>query len=272
MKDKYGVFFTKAVASGNDFLIIDNRSRELDTRDLDYSEMARDLCRRRFSIGADGILVLENSDEAVFRMRVFNPDGSEVRMCGNGAKCSALYAATCNWGKELTIETGSGILDALVTGDNVKIKMSDPRDIKLKVNLGIGPNMMIVHQIDTGVPHVVHFVDDLEGYQVKEVGRKIRGHSIFEPEGTNVDFVGERNASPVSIRTYERGVEDETLACGTGTVASAVIMGLLGYTDSPVEIRTKSGEILTVHFRISAGKVTDVYLEGSAKIVFEGKA
>ncbi|MFH1664928.1 MAG: diaminopimelate epimerase [Candidatus Omnitrophota bacterium] len=269
---RYNIVFTKAAASGNDFLIIDNKNRELDTRDLDYRLIAKDLCRRRVSVGADGLLVLEDSDTADFRMRIINPDGSEVEMCGNGARCSALYASRCGWGDELLFETGAGLLSAVVNGDNVKIKMSDPKDIRLNINLGIGPNIIAAHYINTGVPHVVHFVDDLEGYDVKGTGRKIREHAAFAPQGTNADFIGNIGEGRADIRTYERGVEDETLACGTGTVAAAVVLGLLGFVTPPVEILTRSGETLKVHYTIAGGKARDVYLEGLANIVYEGKA
>lgn len=271
MSRKYNVIFTKAVASGNDFIILDNKNGELDTRCLDYGEMAKDLCRRRFSIGADGMLVLESSDEASFRMRVINSDGSEVGMCGNGARCSAFYAAACKWGEDLTIETSSGVIGARVEGSSVKIRMSDPTDIKLDMNLGVGPNMMKVHFLNTGVPHVVHVVEDIDKYDVKGIGRLIREHTAFAPGGTNANFVGNIGSSCASIRTYERGVEDETLACGTGTVASAVVLGLLGMAESPVKMHTKSGEVLTVYYTVSRRHVTDVYLEGAALIVCEGK-
>ncbi|MFH1798957.1 MAG: diaminopimelate epimerase [Candidatus Omnitrophota bacterium] len=268
---KYNICFTKAVASGNDFIIIDNKNGELNSRDFDYSLIARDLCRRKFSIGADGLLVFEDSDKAVFRMRVINPDGSEVDMCGNGARCGALYAALSGWGRDLTIETGAGILEAVVTDDNVKIKMSEPKGLKMDINLGIGSNLMTVYFINTGVPHVVHIVDKLETYRVKEMGKQIRQHPLFAPHGTNVNFVGDIKDNSAAIRTYERGVEDETLACGTGSVAAAVILGLLGNVISPVKMRTLSGEILTVHYKISGKKISNVYLEGAAKIVCEGK-
>jgi len=130
---------------------------------------------------------------------------------------------------------------------------------------------MIVHKINTGVPHVVHLVEKLEDYDVKNIGRKIRQHQLFAPEGTNANFVSDVKDNKASVRVYERGVEDETLACGTGTVASAVILGLLGYVTSPVDMGTKSGEVLTVHYKLSGEKVTDVYLEGEARLVCEGK-
>lgn len=271
MSEKYDLCFTKAVASGNDFIIIDNKNGELDTRDLNYKKLAQDLCRRRFSVGSDGLLVLEDSDKASFKMRIINPDGSEVTMCGNGLRCSALYASECGWGEHLSVETLSGILNAEVTGEKVKINMGSPTDINLKVNLGIGPNVMIAHYLNTGVPHVVHFVEDLSNYNVKEIGRKIREHPLFSPEGTNANFIGEIEENSARVRTYERGVEDETLACGTGATASAIVLGLLGYAQPPVRIKTESGDTLTIHYKVTASKVTDVYLEGAAEIVYEGK-
>jgi diaminopimelate epimerase len=268
---KYDLSFTKAVASGNDFVIIDNKSGELDSRQLDYGKIARELCERRFSVGADGLLVLEDSDKADLAMRVINPDGSEVTMCGNGARCSALYASVNGWGENLDIETGAGLIKAEVNGNNIKLKMSDPTDIRLGINLGVGSNIINVSYINTGVPHVVHMVDNLSDYPVKEIGCMIREHSMFSPEGTNADFVGCVADNSACVRTYERGVEDETLACGTGITASAIILGLLKQAVSPVKIKSKSGEILTVYYNISGEKVSDVYLEGTANIVYEGR-
>ncbi|MFH1878434.1 MAG: diaminopimelate epimerase [Candidatus Omnitrophota bacterium] len=270
MKNKYTGNFTKAAASGNDFVIIDNRDGRLDQDKLDYSEIAGDLCRRRHSVGADGLLVLEASKKGDFRMRIINPDGSEVDMCGNGARCSALYAAESGWGNDLVFETGAGILEAKVVSGNVKIKMSDPKDIQMDINLGIGASVLKVHYLNTGVPHVVHIVNDLDGYDVRGIGRQIREHSLFAPAGTNADFVGDIIGGKASIRTYERGVEDETLACGTGTVASAVVLGILEYAASPVKMKTRSGDVLAVHFDISGDKVTNVYLEGTASLVYSG--
>ena len=271
MSRKYDFNFTKAVASGNDFIIVDDRIDELSVRQLDYSAIAQDLCRRRLSIGADGLLVLEPSAESDFRMRVINPDGSEVDMCGNGARASALYVSKVEGKGTLSIETGAGEIKAEVNGDNIKINMSNPKDIKLDINLGIDTNVVPAHHINTGVPHVVHLVEDIDEYDVKVMGRKIREHSLFAPDGTNANFVGNVENNSAQIRTYERGVEDETLACGTGTVASAVVLGLLGQVESPVNIKTKSGEVLTVYYKASGNKVTDVYLEGSANIVCEGR-
>jgi len=269
MSTKYDIKFTKAVGSGNDFIIIDNKDRALDPRGFDYGEMARDLCRRNLSIGADGILVLESSTCADFKMRIINPDGSEVDMCGNGARCSAVYAETNGWGHDLSFETGAGIIRASVKESMVKLRMSDPKDLKLDVD--VDSPVGKIHFVNTGVPHVVKIVDDIDQYPVKENGRMLREHPFFAPDGTNVNFVSVTGDEIAKIRTYERGVEDETLACGTGTVASAIILGVLGKVSSPVNMLTASGEILTVYYEISGEKVSDVYLEGIAKTVYEGR-
>ncbi|MDD5634025.1 MAG: diaminopimelate epimerase [Candidatus Omnitrophica bacterium] len=263
--------FTKVVASGNDFILLNNKKGEMDHLCLDYPDLARDLCRRRYAVGADGILVLERSGKADFRMRIINSDGSEADMCGNGARCSAWYASANGWGNMLTIETGAGIIEAVVKDESVKLKMSDPKEIKLNIDLETGSGSMTVHKINTGVPHAVQIVEDLDNYNVQDIGRKVRQHPLFAPAGTNADFVGKVKNNSASVRVYERGVEDETLACGTGTVASAVILGLLGKVTSPVKMLTKSGEVLTVYFSLSNKKVTDVFLEGKAQIVYEGK-
>jgi diaminopimelate epimerase len=270
MNLKHGITFYKVVASGNDFIIIDNKNGDLDSKGLDYSALALELCPRRTSIGADGILVIESSLEADIKMRIINPDGSEVAMCGNGARCTAYYAASKGWGETIDIETAAGLIKAEVTGNNVKLKMGDPKDIRLDINLGVGKSFMNVHYMDTGVPHVVHIVENIDAYQVKKTGREIREHTMFAPAGTNANFV-EVKGGKNFIRTYERGVEDETLACGTGTTASAVTLGLVGMATSPTEMVTKSGEVLRVHYNINGKKVDNVYLEGPARIVYEGR-
>jgi len=272
MMRKYDLVFTKVVASGNDFVIIDNRTGELDPRALDYPSIARDICRRRLSVGADGILVLERSDKADFRMRIINPDGSEAEMCGNGARCSAYYAHVNGCGENIDFETKAGMISATVRDRLVKLKMSEPKDLKMNINLGIGQNIVVTHFINTGVPHAVHVVEgDIEAYNVKDVGMAVRRHHVFEPEGTNANFVKPLDKKTAVIRTYERGVEDETLACGTGTTASAIILGILGYALPPVKMRTKSGEVLTVYYDLAGNKVNNVYLEGPAEVVYEAR-
>ncbi|MBN1353155.1 MAG: diaminopimelate epimerase [Candidatus Omnitrophica bacterium] len=276
------ITFAKVQASGNDFIVLDNRQNRLAEKIRDFAQFAAFACRRKYSVGADGLLVLEDSGSCDFRMRIFNPDGSEVDMCGNGIRCSALYAYAKEWcGNIMKIETKAGHLESEVStgtdgetnGRNaasVSVKMTAPGDIKLNQNLGIEKSIVNVHTINSGVPHAVHFVENINSYPVKEMGGKIRYHKIFEPKGTNADFVEVLGGSNISVRTYERGVEDETLACGTGVVASAIISHLINGTKGPVCVTTKSGEAVKVRFRKEQNRFKDVYLEGKAQIVFEG--
>ena len=285
--------FTKAVASGNDFIIINNNRPHLagvgGPGGVNFGDLAQFICKRKYSVGADGLLVLEESNKADFKMRIFNPDGSEVTMCGNGIRCSALYAYTKKWcASPMKIETLAGTLEASVSpalsdsekfsgtrkggvsGDSIRLKMTDPKDIKLNQNIGVGKTVVNFHAVDTGVPHAVHFVEDITKYPVKAMGAKIRYHKIFEPEGINADFVEIQGKSNIAVRTYERGVEDETLACGTGVVASAIISHLTDKVEQPVSVLTESKEILKVYFKKEINGFKDVYLEGKAAIIFEG--
>ena len=265
------ISFTKAVASGNDFIIVDNREKRLRDRISDLGDFARFSSRRKYSVGADGLLVLEDSKKVDFKMRIFNPDGSEVTMCANGARVSALYAYQKKWcGSSVKIETGAGIIEAEIKDGSIRIKMTPPRDIKLEQNIGIGKTIMNIHTVNTGVPHVIHFVENIENYSVKEMGKKIRYHRLFEPEGTNANFVKPIDKSTISVRTYERGVEDETYSCGTGVVASAIISHLVNGVEQPVNAITRSKDVLKVYFRKELNRFHDVYLEGEAHIVFEG--
>ncbi len=261
--------FTKAVATGNDFIIVDNRKRALEEKSL--SLFAKRACNRKRSIGADGILVIELSKRCDFRMRIFNPDGSEAHMCGNGSRCAALYAVVKKIAKtRMTIETIAGVLNASVKGDIVKVRLTDPKDIKWNFCLMINKCPFKVNFVNTGVPHVIHFTDDLEKVDVKNIGSHIRNHGEFSPEGTNADFVKISGKNTIKIRTYERGVEDETLACGTGAVASAIISAETEKMTSPVIVETESGEKVKVYFDIIKGNFRNVYLEGKAQLVYEG--
>lgn len=263
--------FTKVEASGNDFILLDNRENKLGSKIEDFGAFAKFACRRRYSAGADGVLVLEDSEPADFRMRIFNPDGSEVTMCGNGIRCSAIYAYANKWcGPSIRIETGAGILQAEVKGEAVTVKMTSPKDIRLDQNVGLGKTIVNIHVANTGVPHAVHFVERLTDYPVKEVGSKLRYHKLFEPEGTNADFVEVIDKTTISVRTYERGVEEETLACGTGVVASAIISHLINGTEEPVNAITRGEDILKIHFKKELNLFRDVRLEGKAHITFEG--
>lgn len=289
--------FTKAVASGNDFIIIDRiRSKRPESsdrsevlrkaeeksraiaREKQIAELAKRFCQRKKSIGADGLLLLEPSKVADFKMRIFNPDGTEVDMCGNGSRCVALYARQGKviLGSKMVIETRAGNLQAEVKQDKVRVRISRPKDLKVNLDLDISGKMQKVNYINTGVPHVVCFVPGLAGFDVREVGRAIRYHPDFQPEGTNADFVEVVDKRHIRIRTYERGVEQETLSCGTGCVAAAIIT-TYEMQQNPqgaykIKVDTQDGEVLAVYFNIKKAIIDKTFLEGKAKIVYKGKA
>ncbi len=261
--------FVKASGAGNDFIIIDNRQNILP---LEVNEFVKNICRPKISIGADGVLLLENSSRADFKMRYFNADGSEAEMCGNGGRCIASYAFLMGIAKrKMAFETLAGIHQAEVAGNSVKLKMLDPAHVQLSFMLSLDDQEYGVNFVNTGVSHVVMLVSDVKNVDVRELGSKIRYHRKFSPEGTNVNFVQIGDQKNLYLRTYERGVEDETLACGTGAVAAASIMALLGKVKPPVNVHTQGGGILKVYFDFSGSQITNVFLEGEAKIIYEGK-
>jgi len=261
--------FVKMVGAGNDFVVIDSRISYIVYR-ISLPELARTLCQRKTGVGADGLLILEKSKKADFRMRIFNADGSEAEMCGNGLRCAALYAKKTK-GK-IKVETKAGIYEANITGkSNVRIRMEDPKDLKTNVAITVNGRSIKVNYVDTGVPHAVIFVEGLEKIDVDSIGRDIRRHKKFQPRGTNVDFVEIIDDKNIKMRTYERGVEGETLACGTGAVASAIITRYeIRDTRYEINVHTKGG-ILKVCFNKKGNKIKDVYLEGCAKEVYHGE-
>ncbi|PIU41785.1 MAG: diaminopimelate epimerase [Candidatus Omnitrophica bacterium CG07_land_8_20_14_0_80_42_15] len=264
--------FTKLVASGNDFVLVDSRKNKVakwsSGQVVKWPDFAKKVCRQKLGVSADGLLVLEDSNKADVKMRIINPDGSEVTMCGNGSRCVALYCGK----RIIKIETGAGILRAELKGKNIaKVRMTDPKDLKINLSITLKGKKYHVHHINTGVPHVIMFVDNIDNFDVKGMGREIRYHKAFRPKGANADFVKFINKRSLYIRTYERGVEDETLACGTGACASAIMASLLKSAISPVSVRTKSGEVLKIYFDKEKKSVKNVCLEGEAKKVYEGK-
>ncbi len=260
--------FTKMVASGNDFILV-----EIKAQSPKLKALARKICHRMYGIGADGLLVLEKSKSADIRMRLFNADGSEARMCGNGARCVGLWLSSELGARrtEYKIQTKAGIIKAKVSGSLVRIRLTEPKDMTFDVPLEVNGRRIKVHFIDTGVPHTVIFVEGLEKIAVGSLGRHVRHHERFKPAGTNVDFVEALSHDSISVRTYERGVEDETLACGTGAVASALLYAAR-YTKQaqPIRVHTQGKEILKVYFKRSGSKFKDVWLEGKARIVCKG--
>jgi diaminopimelate epimerase len=256
--------FYKLQASGNDFVLVDTRKAKLG----DYKKMALNLCRYKFAIGADGLLVIEPSKTADFKMRIINSDGSEAEMCGNGARCVGLWCGK----KSARFETRAGMIETkLLSGHTVKARFTDPSNIKTGISVNIFGRTIKVNFINTGVPHAVIFVDSLDCIDVEEIGREIRFHNAFAPAGTNVDFVEVQEKNLIHLRTYERGVEGETLACGTGSVASALIFGLKNDLSGQVKVKNKSGEVTTVSFNRNDKIFSDVWLEGKAFLTFTGK-
>ena len=281
MEARENIRFFKMTGSGNDFIVIDNRSLALNA-DL-CRDLVRRACRRKLSVGADGLILIENDPEVDFKWRFFNADGSEAEMCGNGARCAARFAHLKGIVDKtrLSFRTIAGIIEAEIKGERVKIRMTPPRGMALNLGLNADEQPFSLHFINTGVPHAVLFVEDeakLENTDVLRWGRAFRYHPHFQPSGTNVNFVLVRDNHHMAVRTYERGVEDETLACGTGCIASALIAAGRQLASSPVEVRTRSGEMLTIHFQMarqqeSPGEIQfgDVYLEGDARVVYEAE-
>jgi diaminopimelate epimerase len=261
--------FWKMSGSGNNFLVIDGRDPSLIRNP---SHFARQVCRPKVSVGADGVLLLEGSGMADFLMRIFNADGSEAEMCGNGARCIARFAYLKGIAQEkMTIETVAGLVQAEVKGRRVKIRMGEPKDLVLNQRIRIEGEEVLLHRLNTGVPHAVLSVQKLEEASVVDLGRKIRFHESFRPAGTNVNFIAVNDSHHIQIRTYERGVEDETLACGTGSVASALITAALGQVESPVHLHTRGGEVITVYFERRGWQFQDVFMEGGATVAYEGE-
>jgi diaminopimelate epimerase len=252
--------FTKMHASGNDFILMDNRAGGVKG---DVSSFVRKLCRAHFSVGADGLILIEGSDKADFRWRYFNSDGGEVEMCGNGARCASRFAHMKGIaGRKLSFETLAGIIKSEITDTGVKVELTPPTDYRPEITVELDGRGWPASYINTGVPHVIYFVDDVDSVDVMGLGRATRYHKQFAPGGTN--------ANRLEIRTYERGVEGETLACGTGATAAALVAGARGMAGSPVEMLTKGGNVLKIYFNWDSGSFTDVFLEGDAVLVYEG--
>jgi len=264
-----GINFTKMSGSGNDFIIIDNRVSVVP--DETKRDFTRRVCARKTSVGADGVIFLENSEVADFKWDFYNNDGSSAEMCGNGGRCVARFAYENKIApSHLSFETTAGIITADVNGTSVKVKLTPPQDFLQNIDLDLNGVAYHVDSINTGVPHAIVYCDDLEAVDIQTVGRAIRLHPKFAPAGTNVDWVQKKNGHSLSIRTYERGIEAETLACGTGAVASALLASYRKQVEPPIEVETRGGDILKIHFQASNGKIEEVYLEGPAMITFEG--
>ena len=262
------VRFTKMDGAGNDFILIDNRTGNID---LDRSQITR-LCDRHRGIGADGILLLEKaSNHADFRMRYFNADGGEAEMCGNGARCFARFAnKVAGTNEKISFETPAGVIAAELAGDLVTLQMTEPTDLRLSIDVRAADQNKTVHFINSGVPHVVIPVSRIDDVDVRREGSVVRYHKMFSPNGTNVNFIEKRGPKELAVRTYERGVEDETLACGTGVVASALVFSVVEKVNGPITIIARGGDELQVGFEKSGNQFRNVTLTGPAEFVFEG--
>jgi diaminopimelate epimerase len=262
--------FTKMHGAGNDFVLIDDRAESLQlTRD----QIVR-LCDRHRGVGADGVMILvpPASDKADWAWRFYNSDGSTGEMCGNGARCFARFVQKrTGLDRDFTFETEAGIITAKFQGDRVTVNLTEPKELSLNQQVRLTVGIQTVHSLNTGVPHAVLFVPDADQAMVQQLGPEIRRHPHFGAKGTNVNFVQLLGPNRIRVRTFERGVEGETLACGTGVTASALIASRVHRFSSPVEVQVQGGDRLEVGFQELNGGFADVRLTGPSEFVFEGR-
>jgi len=258
--------FFKMTGAGNDFILFDNRTGGLKGDRL--GDLIRRICTRALSVGADGVILLEPSSVANVRAAFFNPDG-EPTFCGNGARCAARLAYLKGIAPaRMTVETSVMVHRAEVKGSQVSFEMRDPRGFDDAVEVEVASETFRGVSVDTGVPHFVVFRPFAESGSIDTLGRALRSHPRFAPAGTNVNFVQQAQDGTLSMRTFERGVEGETLACGTGAVAVALAAAASGGASSPVALRTRSGAALTVRYEGPPRRASGVRLEGEARLVY----
>ncbi len=258
--------FYKISGSGNDFIIIDNRDSSIELSSIKIQK----ICERKTGIGADGLIFLNNSTEYDFRMQYFNNDGFEADMCGNGGRCIVLFAKINGIinGDETIFSSRNGVHKAYIKYDNIiKLQIEKPHSFKRNITIKVKEQDFTGDFMNTGVPHFVITLNDIENIDVINIGREIRNNSIFGKQGTNVDFIS-KNGELIFIRTYERGVENETLACGTGSVAAAISASQNMNIKSPIKIKTASEEILNIEFDEN---FDEVYLEGKVSPIYKGQ-
>jgi diaminopimelate epimerase len=262
--------FTKMSGAGNDFILFDNRDGKIA---LTTEQIVR-LCHRQFGIGADGIMGLVPcaSGKADWSWQFFNNDGSAAEMCGNGARCFGRYIQRLTGAKgDISFETIAGVIRAGFDGDRVTVNLTAPQGLRLNETVPLAQGPTPIHSLNTGVPHAIVYVDDADRAMVGPVGSEVRYHAHFKPRGTNVNFVQVKGQDFIRVRTYERGVEGETLACGTGVTAAALISAKLKGFKSPVKVQVQGGDLLEVGFTETNGEFGDVKLTGPATFVFEGR-
>ncbi len=263
------IHFTKMHGAGNDFIVVDDMDLKFPWQEREW--LSR-IASRRTGVGCEGVVLIQPDEDATFRMRFFNPDGGEAEMCGNATRCIAVLAHKLGLApRQMRIATVAGILEAECLEDGrVCVRMTPPKDRSGPVSINVGESTYLCRSVNTGVPHAVVEVEELAALDIVGAGRAIREDHNFSPEGTNADFVLLRDDGSLALRTYERGVEDETLACGTGVVASAVVMVEQGRCKLPIDVLCASGDTLRVGGRVSDGRVVEVTKTGPASIVYEG--
>ena len=262
--------FTKMNGAGNDFVLIDNRARNIR---LSREQVVK-LCHRQRGVGAEGLFLLvpSTSGKADWAWEFYNSDGSAAEMCGNGARCFARFIQkVAGANGKTTFETGAGIITATFNGERVTVNLTKPKDLALSQKVPVDGNPLLIHSLNTGVPHAVLFVPNADKAMVQQLGATIRNHPHFAPKGTNVNFVQVVGPNHIRVRTYERGVEGETLACGTGGTAAALIASRVHGFKSPVKVTVQGGDVLEVNFTDAGGKFGNVQLTGPAEVVYEGR-
>lgn len=266
--------FFKMAGAGNDFVIVDNRSGVIG----DAAAFARKICTRRLSVGADGLILVEPSQRATFRMRYYNSDGSRADFCANGTRCAARFAfLNVIAPRRMTIETDAGVISAEIHEQLVTLMLAPPSGFVASRPLTTASGLTVRGSyIRVGVPHyVIYLRDSLWEQEIESLGRELRRHRELQPDGANVNFVVVRDTHSIEVRTYERGVEAETLACGSGVTSSALVSALLGRVESPVSVLTRSGITLTVEFTPSQpaneGELREIRLTGDARVIYRAK-
>lgn len=262
--------FTKMNGAGNDFVLVDNRTQQIH---LTPEQITR-LCDRHRGVGADGVMLLvpARTGQADWAWDFYNSDGSVAEMCGNGARCFGRYVQQVTGvNRDFRFETAAGIITASFQGERVTVNLTQPKDLRLNQTVPLATGSTTIHSLNTGVPHAVLYVPDADQAMVMQLGPEIRRHAHFAPRGTNVNFVQVVGPNHIRVRTFERGVEGETLACGTGVSAAALISARVHGFTSPVKVQVQGGDQLEVSFRDEGAEFDDVRLTGPADFVFTGR-
>jgi diaminopimelate epimerase len=262
------LIFSKYSGCGNDFILVDNRNGLFPSEN---QGLIQRLCHRQLGIGSDGLILLENSSQADLSMRIFNSDGSEAEMCGNGVRCLVNFAKELGLHKDrYSIQTMKGKLSASVIGQKIAVDMGSPTEQHWHIPIKIDNHEHVVHHLDTGVPHLVWFCDSHDTVDLQRIGPLLRKQSAFAPRGANVNIATCKSNGEIHNRTYERGVEAETLACGTGCTAVALAAAKLKGLSSPITVHCRGGT-LEISFAWRKGVFVDVALSGMASHLFSGQ-